>query len=84
MTNATPLRQGTPAATPPLEDWYCAECGSQLIRHDAEVRWDRVSQCYEVLAVMDDPTCAACCLASCGADTGRPVFAIPPAQPVSG
>lgn len=60
------------------ETWYCADCGSLDIRHDAIVSWDPEQQDWKVEATLDDTWCENCM----GKDPmresrGEPVWGIP-------
>lgn len=40
--------------------WYCADCGSTEIHHDAVVQWNPEEKDFEIIAVLDGPWCADC------------------------
>ncbi|MEJ5209465.1 hypothetical protein [Denitratimonas sp. CY0512] len=40
--------------------WFCVTCGAEEVFHDAQVRWCRDTQDWEVVAVLDDHWCEAC------------------------
>ena len=39
--------------------WFCGTCGEEEVFHDAQVRWCRDTQEWEVVAVLDDHWCEA-------------------------
>lgn len=60
------------------ETWFCADCGSLDIRHDAIVKWDPQAQDWKVEGVLDNTWCEDCAEADGRFDgTGEPVFGVP-------
>ncbi len=59
------------------QTWYCARCGSHDIRHDATAQWDRETETWTVLDVLDATWCHPCQLAHPGSDAGEPVYGFP-------
>lgn len=58
--------------------WFCAECGSLDIRHEAEVVWDPEKEDWEVVGVLDGAHCEACmCADKYLENQGMPVWGIP-------
>lgn len=56
--------------------WFCAECGSLDIRHDAIVQWKPDDETWEVLDVLDGTWCEAC-MDRNPSDEGAPTYGIP-------
>lgn len=54
------------------ETWYCNECGSLDIRHDAVAWFNPETEVYEILGVLDESWCE-----DCGEQNGSPVFGTP-------
>lgn len=40
--------------------WYCADCNSTNIHHDAIAKWNPEKRDYEVYAILDDCWCGDC------------------------
>lgn len=57
------------------ETWFCAQCGSLDIRHDAVVRYNPETQDYELLSVLDNDWCEDCMGRGLYV-TGDPMFGI--------
>lgn len=61
---------------PKLPGWYCAECGSTEIHHDAIAQWNPEKQEFDVIAVLDDHWCYDCQERDIN-DPGTPVWGVP-------
>jgi len=59
--------------------WYCADCGSREIHHDAAVKWDPATDEYQVITVHDGTTCVTCASDPDNMKpyAGHPVFGVP-------
>lgn len=42
------------------QTWFCAQCGSTDIRHDAIVQWDAENESWTVLETLEDSWCENC------------------------
>lgn len=58
------------------ETFYCAECGSTDIHHDAIAKYNSEIEDYEIISVLDGYWCEACSTKTPG-ETGEPVFGVP-------
>lgn len=55
--------------------WYCQECGSTDVRHDAVAVWNPKTNAYEVVCVFDDTWCEDCASRPPLCENmGKPVF----------
>lgn len=48
------------SGNPALPGWYCADCGSTDIHHDAVAQWNPEKKDFEIVAVYDDCWCVDC------------------------
>lgn len=59
------------------ETWFCADCGSLDIRHDAIAVFNPDTEEYEVIAVLDETWCESCMEAHSDFEAkGDPMFGI--------
>ena len=56
--------------TKTTQTWYCPECGSTEITHDAKAIYNPRIEDYEVIGLLDGMQCEDC-------DCEHPVFGIP-------
>ena len=56
--------------TRPIQTWYCPECGSEEITHDALAVYNPIIEDYEVVGLLDAMQCE-----NCGNE--HPTFGIP-------
>lgn len=58
------------------ETWYCAECGSHEVHHDAVVQWNAETEEFDIVAVLDGTWCNKC--SEQFGNEGAPTFGVPP------